>query len=116
MVPGAPYGAAVQGMIEVRFAPMNRTAWVRGGASLLAAAEAADVEILTGCTRGMCGTDPVRIVAGAEALAPPKEHELGTLERMGIGPGHRLACSAELVVPAAGGSEPPALEVEVGQI
>ena len=63
--------------------------------TLLAAAEAADVDIVTGCTKGMCGTDAVRIVDGGDGMAQPSDHEKGTLERMGLGPDFRLACSAK---------------------
>ena len=60
-------------------------------------AEAAGVEIVTGCTRGMCGTDPVRIRAGLDGLSPAAEHERGTLDRMGLPGEFRLACSATVV-------------------
>jgi ferredoxin len=83
-------------LVEVHFAPADRTVFVRPGTTLLAASQAAGVEIATGCRRGMCGTDPVRIVAGDDNLAPPAEHERGTLLRMGLGAGFRLSCSATL--------------------
>ena len=93
-------------LIEVRFLPADRVVWVRPGSGLLAAAEAAGVEIVTGCTRGMCGTDPVHIQEGEALLVPPKDHELGTLERMGIAPPYRLGCSAVLADrPDAGAGE-----------
>ena len=81
-------------LVEIRFLPADRTAWVRPGITLVAAGEAAGVEIVTGCTQGMCGTDPVRIVSGADGLSAPAEHERGTLSRMGLDEGWRLACSA----------------------
>lgn len=83
-------------LVEVSLRPAERTVWVRTGTTLVAASEAAGAPIVTGCTQGMCGTDPVRVVAGAEGLSPPEPHEQGTLERMGLGADYRLACSAKV--------------------
>lgn len=83
-------------LCEVRFEPGDVPVWVQPGATLLAAAEAAGVDIMTGCEQGMCGTDAVRIAAGADCLEPADEHERGTLERMGLGAEFRLSCSARL--------------------
>jgi ferredoxin len=85
-------------LVEVRFEPDARTVWVSPGTTLLAAATAAGVDILTGCTRGMCGTDPVRVdVDGVRgALDAPAEHEKGTLERMGLSADFRLSCAARV--------------------
>ena len=84
-------------MVEVHFAPAGARAWVRPGVTILAASEAAGVEIITGCTQGMCGTDPVRIIDGADGLAEAEEHEQGTLERMGLSSEYRLSCSAKVL-------------------
>ncbi len=84
-------------MVEVHFAPADAKAWVRPGVTILAASEAAGVEIITGCTQGMCGTDPVRVTSGAGLLSEPEEHERGTLERMGLAPDYRLSCSAKIL-------------------
>ncbi|MFO1078486.1 MAG: 2Fe-2S iron-sulfur cluster-binding protein [Planctomycetota bacterium] len=84
-------------LVEVTFAAAGRTVFVQPGTTLLAAAGMAGVEILTGCTRGMCGTDAVRLGAGAEgALEAPAEPEAGTIARMGLGGDCRLACSARV--------------------
>lgn len=83
-------------MVEVRFEPAAKTVWVAPGSTILAAGSAAELEILTGCTRGMCGTDAVRIEEGAEGLSSPSPDERGTLERMGLLGEYRLACSARL--------------------
>ncbi|MCC6670013.1 MAG: (2Fe-2S)-binding protein [Planctomycetes bacterium] len=82
--------------VSVRFEPSGSTVLVPAGTTLLQASERAGVEIVTGCRRGMCGTDPVRILAGLEHLARPQEHETGTLERMGLDPSYRLSCSARV--------------------
>lgn len=84
-------------LVEVRFRAAGKTVFVQPGTTLLAAAEMATVEIMTGCTRGMCGTDAVRVTLDpADALEPPLDHEAGTLDRMGVPQGCRLACSARV--------------------
>lgn len=94
-------------LVEVRFLPADVRVWVRPGPNLVEVAGQAGLEIVTGCTEGMCGTDPVRIVAGAELLSPWADHERGTLERMGLERDHRLACSARI------GASEGALTVEL---
>jgi len=84
-------------LVEVSFAADDKTVFVQPGTTLLAAAEMAGVDLLTGCTRGMCGTDAVRVqAAGSEDLEAPEDHEAGTLARMGLGADCRLACSARV--------------------
>jgi ferredoxin len=83
--------------VEVVFEPVRRSARIAPGLTLLAAAESIGFEILTGCTVGMCGTDAVQVTAGAAGLSTPEDPELGTLERMGLGPEFRLACSARVL-------------------
>lgn len=84
-------------LVEVRFPTANTFVCVQPGTTLLAAAERAGVEIVTGCTRGMCGTDAVRVdVEPADALEAPGDSERGTLQRMGLPIGSRLACSARV--------------------
>lgn len=84
-------------LVEVCFVAAGRTVFVQPGTTLLAAAELAGVDIVTGCTRGMCGTDAHRVaVEPADALEPPVDHERGTLDRMGLGADCRLLCSAKV--------------------
>lgn len=84
-------------LVEVSFRADDKTVFVQPGTTLLAAAEMAGVELLTGCTRGMCGTDAVRVIVGdSGGLALPSDHEAGTLARMGLGADCRLACSAKV--------------------
>ncbi|MCR9246619.1 MAG: (2Fe-2S)-binding protein [bacterium] len=84
-------------LVEVSFREADKTVFVQPGTTLLAAAEMAGVELLTGCTRGMCGTDAVRLaIDPADALEVPEDHERGTLARMGVGDDCRLACSARV--------------------
>jgi len=83
--------------VEVQFEPGGAVARVQSGATLLDAADVADVNIAVGCTRGMCGTDLVRVVSGLSGLAEPGDDERATLERMGLGEDYRLSCSARVL-------------------
>ena len=84
-------------LVEVSFRAEDKAVFVQPGTTLLAAAGMAGVEIVTGCTRGMCGTDAVRVaVTGEQALESPGDDEAGTLARMGLGADCRLACSARV--------------------
>ena len=84
-------------MVEVVFEPGHSRIWVQPGSTLLAASEAAGIEIIHGCTEGMCGTDPVQIMNNEGELTSPEDHEVGTLERMGLTGGFRLSCSARIL-------------------
>jgi ferredoxin len=83
-------------LVEVHFVAAGKTVFVSPGTTLLAAAGMAGVEITTGCTRGMCGTDAAQVVAPHGALEAPLAHEQGTLDRMGLAEGCRLLCSARV--------------------
>ncbi|MCK5944528.1 MAG: (2Fe-2S)-binding protein [Planctomycetes bacterium] len=83
-------------LVEVHFAEADKTVFVQPGTTLLAAAEMAGVDVMTGCTRGMCGTDAHRVEAAADAMEPAGETERATLDRMGIGAEGRLLCSAKV--------------------
>jgi len=83
-------------LVEVQFEPVGRIVLVAPGTTLLAASRAAGVEITTGCTRGMCGTDAVKVAADADGLQPAADPERSTLERMGLDPAFRLSCSARV--------------------
>ncbi|MBL8734682.1 MAG: (2Fe-2S)-binding protein [Planctomycetes bacterium] len=85
-------------LVEVHFAGPDKFVLVAPGTTLLAAAGLAGVEVMTGCRRGMCGTDAAKVhCAPADALEPPGDHEQGTLARMGLGDESRLLCSARVV-------------------
>jgi ferredoxin len=84
-------------LVEVRFPSQDKFVFVPPGTTLLAAAELAGAELATGCRRGQCGTDAVRVACDpADALAAAAEPESGTLHRMGVGADCRLACSARV--------------------
>ena len=82
-------------LVEVRFEPAGVVVLVAEGTTLLAASRAAGIDIATGCTRGMCGTDAVRVSRG-DGLEPPVDPERSTLERMGLDAAFRLSCSARV--------------------
>lgn len=77
---------------EVRERDSDKNFEVRPEHTLLDAIEAAELPIMSGCRMGMCGSDPVVIVAGADNLAPPDGNELTTLRRLGLEGKARLAC------------------------
>jgi ferredoxin len=84
-------------LVEVHFADADRTVFVEPGTTLLAAAAMAGVDVLTGCTRGMCGTDATLVACEPDdALAAPAEPERSTLDRMGVDARCRLLCSARV--------------------
>jgi len=83
-------------LVEVHFAEADKTVFVEPGTTLLAAAEMADVEVMTGCTRGMCGTDAHKVDAPDGALEAADDDERGTLDRMGVGADCRLLCCAKV--------------------
>lgn len=86
-------------LVEVHFAAAGRTVFVEPGTTLLAAAAMAGVDVLTGCTRGMCGTDAAHVaVVPMGALEPASEPERSTLVRMGVDASCRLLCSARVAV------------------
>ena len=66
------------------------------GTTLLEAAEMASLDVMVGCTRGMCGTDAHLVDAPEGALEAPDDDERGTVERMGLDGTCRLLCCARV--------------------
>ena len=91
--PAPPPGAA---STEVTFKDRGAPCPFRAGQTLCEVAEAHGVELSADCHAGVCGSDPVRIVSGGDALNPMSGEERATLEELcGVDPGtHRLACMA----------------------
>ena len=81
---------------EVRFDADGPRTLARRGASLLEVAESAGHAIEAGCRLGVCGADPVRVLEGMDNLSPVGADEKATLERLGLGPGTRMACCARV--------------------
>jgi adenylate cyclase len=75
--------------------PDGRRTEIGRGATLLEASRVAGVPHASVCGgRGRCSTCRVRVVRGLDHLSPPSEDELRVLQRIGAGPGTRLACQA----------------------
>ena len=87
--------AAQAGGVEVSFKPAGKSVQVAPGETICEAAERAGIEINAECHSGICGSDPIRILKGAENLADePGDQERETLEELcelEAGP-CRLAC------------------------
>jgi NADPH-dependent 2,4-dienoyl-CoA reductase/sulfur reductase-like enzyme/ferredoxin len=64
--------------------------------TLLATLQAAGVAINASCRSGLCGSDVVAVVEGAENLSPPGPDELATLARLGLVGKARLACMCQV--------------------
>ena len=93
---------------EVTFQPQDRRVVTSAGTSLLDIAEKDGLPIEAGCRMGMCGADPVAILAGAENLSPCGDDEADTLRRLGLGEGVRLACCARVSGPVTVSLDPSA--------
>lgn len=65
-------------------------------ATLLDVAERAGQPIRSGCRMGVCGADPVTVVAGMACLSAPDHEELATLRRLGLDGSARMACRARV--------------------
>lgn len=81
---------------EVAFAPEGPRIVVPAETTVLEAAERAGLHVEAGCRMGVCGSDPIAIVHGLDRLSPPAAGERATLERLGLGAGCRMACSARV--------------------
>lgn len=79
----------------VAFEP-GPTVLTKIGETLLDVAEANGVGLASGCRMGMCGADPVRIVAGGDNLSAPTAAERATLDLLGLDVGCRMACCARI--------------------
>ncbi len=77
---------------EVTFMPGEVRVLAEPGRSVLEIAEANNQKIEAGCRMGVCGADPVVVLAGMENLPPAGSDEAATLERLGLGANCRMAC------------------------
>ncbi|MCA1692226.1 MAG: FAD-dependent oxidoreductase [Actinobacteria bacterium] len=81
---------------EVHVVPENLRVIAAEGNSLLEVLEGADLPIEAGCRMGMCGSDPIAVLEGAEHVTPVAEEECNTLRRLGLGSTTRMACCARV--------------------
>ena len=93
------------GEVSVAFKP-GPTVRAKIGDKLLDIAEASQVPLESGCRMGMCGSDPVRIIEGAENLSPVRSAERRTLERLGVAGDCRMACVSRLQGPVVVDPQP----------
>lgn len=84
--------AAAQDKLEITFMPKEVRLLTDAGRTLLEIAENGRVPLEAGCRMGMCGADPVIILAGMENISAMSGDEKATLERLGLGDSARLAC------------------------
>ncbi|HUF77829.1 MAG TPA: FHA domain-containing protein [Thermoanaerobaculia bacterium] len=79
---------------QVTFESAGKTVALKPGQTICEAAEEHGLPINAECHAGICGSDPIRILSGAEHLGPLEGSEAETLEELcSLAPGeHRLAC------------------------
>ena len=87
------------GAPEITFEPSGLRLVAKPGASLLELIESAEQPIEAGCRMGVCGADPVCVVAGMEHLSAIAGDERATLERLGYAGNTRMACCARVEGP-----------------
>lgn len=89
-------GASPLARPTVTVLPGNLKLEVKPGATLLEVIEPA-ASIKAGCRVGVCGSDAVWVLEGADRLSPPDHDERATLDRLSLGPGGRMACRARVL-------------------
>lgn len=93
---GAALRQAASGAAELRIDPSGKRVAVKPGQSVLEAVEGCGLHIESGCRMGVCGADPIAVIAGAEHLTAPTADERSTLERLGHAANTRMACCARI--------------------
>ena len=84
-------------MAKVLFLPLGKSRDIKPGSTILAAANQCKVPIGQSCSgEGICGWCKVRIVAGAEQIAPPGELERRLIEEKEFARDERAACLAKI--------------------
>ena len=82
-------------MPSVTFVPLKKSKAIKSGATILAAANQADVPIGQSCSGdGICAWCKVTVLVGAENLAPPTRLEKKLIEEKMFEPNERAACLA----------------------
>lgn len=84
---------------EVTFEPSGLRLVAKPGTTLLEMAESGEQTVEAGCRMGVCGADPVCVVAGMENLSTISNDEQATLERLGYAENTRMACCARIEGP-----------------
>ncbi len=77
--------------------PDNKTFEVKEGLSVLAVAKLYNIDMRSDCEFGYCGTDPIRVLSGAENLSAPVDDEAENLIFNKFPKDVRMACSAKIL-------------------
>ena len=93
--PTSPGRAPAEGLVIV-FQNREQTCGFQPGQTICEVAESNGVALTADCHKGICGSDPVRILSGHEHLDPITDEERDTLDDIcAVDPStHRLACRA----------------------
>ena len=93
--PTPPGRAPAEGLVIV-FQNREQTCGFKPGQTICEVAESNGVALTADCHKGICGSDPVRILSGQEHLDPITDEERDTLDDIcAVDPStHRLACRA----------------------
>jgi NADPH-dependent 2,4-dienoyl-CoA reductase/sulfur reductase-like enzyme/ferredoxin len=94
-------GAAASGRPDVTIVQGETRIAAVPGSTLLDIVERHGLPIEAGCRMGMCGSDPICVVSGAEHLSPVGDEERVTIERLGLAANTRMACSARVGGPVS---------------
>ncbi len=84
-------------MVKVLFVPLGKSRDVKAGSTILAAANQSKVPVGQSCSgEGVCGWCKVRILTGADQLAPPGDLERRLIKEKGFDENERAACLAKI--------------------
>ena len=92
---------ADRGKPEITFLPDERRVVAGDGQTILEVAEANGLQIEAGCRMGICGADPIAIVAGESNISGISDDERATLERLGLADNTRMACCCRISGPVS---------------
>jgi NADPH-dependent 2,4-dienoyl-CoA reductase/sulfur reductase-like enzyme/ferredoxin len=90
----------------VTIAPGDEAVPADLGMTLLSCLESQGRNVEAGCRMGICGADPVAILAGMDNLSPMGREEQSTLRRLGLAGNTRMACCARIKGPVSISLEP----------
>jgi NADPH-dependent 2,4-dienoyl-CoA reductase/sulfur reductase-like enzyme/ferredoxin len=92
---------ADRGKPEITFLPDEKRIVAGDGQTILEVAEANGLQIEAGCRMGICGADPIAIVAGESNVSGISDDERATLERLGLADNTRMACCCRISGPVS---------------
>lgn len=80
----------------VTILPLEKKVMAKPETVLLDILEKANCPIEAGCRMGLCGSDPVSILEGADSLSKASANERSTLERLNLDKNCRMACCVHI--------------------